>query len=188
MVGASITRDRTATKLLEGYRNGMLAMALAVVLASIPSLLFNWTWALEPVSEKVMLATPVDLAQQLILHLGPAARPLALLGGFAVCLVLGGLAGAVAASPRGRLPGFVLPLAALFLLCIALFIVFPPLDPRASRHPGRAVRGGAGVAPYHCTSRSARGAGRAEAATSSVHLRQHAHRARRHGPDRVASG
>ncbi len=107
----------------------MLAMAPAMVIASGLSLLFNWPWALEPLAEKVMLATPVDIAQQLILRLGPAARPLALLGGFAVSLVLGGLVGAVTAIPHGRLPACLPPVAALLLLCATLFIVFPPLDP-----------------------------------------------------------
>jgi hypothetical protein len=107
----------------------MLAMAPAVVLASGLSLLFNWPWALEPMCAKVMLATPVDLAQQLILHLGPAARPLALMGGFAVSRMLGGLVGARSAVPHGVLPGWVPPVAALLLRCVTLFIVFPPLDP-----------------------------------------------------------
>jgi DMSO/TMAO reductase YedYZ molybdopterin-dependent catalytic subunit len=104
----------------------MLAMAAAVVIASVPSLLFNWPWALEPITEKVMLATPVDIAQLLILHLGAGAGPLALLGGFALYLLLGGALGAIAALSSTPVPGLVPPLAALLMLLLVLFVVVPP--------------------------------------------------------------
>jgi DMSO/TMAO reductase YedYZ molybdopterin-dependent catalytic subunit len=115
-------------RLSHGYRQGLLAMAPAVIVSSLPSLIFNWPWALEPVTEQVMLATPVDLAQQLLIHLGPSARPLALLGGFAVYLLLGAAAAVVAALPRGRVAQAAYPGLAMVLLLLAVFFLFAPRD------------------------------------------------------------
>jgi DMSO/TMAO reductase YedYZ molybdopterin-dependent catalytic subunit len=103
-------------------------MAPAVVVASIPSLLLNWPWALEPITERVMQRTPVDLAQQLILRLGVAAKPLALLGGFAICLLLGGLIGAVASALARHMPPPLRFAIVAALALTALFALFPPLD------------------------------------------------------------
>src|SRR6185437_9246389 len=86
------------------YRRGMLAMAPAVVLSSLVSLLGNWPWTLEPMTEWVMLTTPVDLAARLLLDLGPLARPLALLGGFALSLLIGGVGGLIAGPAPGAYP------------------------------------------------------------------------------------
>ena len=115
---------------MDHYRRGILAMAPAIVVATIPSVLFNWPWPLEPIAEKVMLTTPVDLAQQLLLRLGPLARPLGLFGGFAVALVIGGIVALIAlpmpGAPRPRLSP-IRALLALAVLVLALFVLFPPL-------------------------------------------------------------
>jgi len=87
------------------YQRGLRAMAPAVVLSSVVSILGNWPWTLEPMADWVMLATPVDLADRLLLDLGSLSRPLALLGGFALSLAIGGLGGLIAgpAASRGEL-------------------------------------------------------------------------------------
>jgi DMSO/TMAO reductase YedYZ molybdopterin-dependent catalytic subunit len=80
-------------------------MAPAVVLSSMVSILGNWPWTLEPLTDWVMLTTPVDLADRLLLDLGSLARPLALLGGFALFLGIGGVGGLIAGpapSPSDR--------------------------------------------------------------------------------------
>ena len=90
------------------YQRGMLAMAPAVVLSTVVSILGNWPWTLEPMTEWVMLSTPVDLAARLLLDLGSLARPLALLGGFALSLLIGGVGGLIAGpapSPGERTSG-----------------------------------------------------------------------------------
>ena len=120
------------------YRRGVLAMLPAVVISSGCSLLLNRAWALEPITERVMLLTPVDLSQQLLLRFGAYARPLALFGGLAIAIAIGGITSVVAGplSPRptrGVLPRLPVaqaarPTAALVLVVALLGAVFRPLD------------------------------------------------------------
>lgn len=120
------------------YRRGVLAMLPAAVVSSGYSLLLNRAWALEPITERVMLLTPVDLSQQLLLRFGTYARPLALFGGLAIAIAIGGIISVVAGlhprhAERGALSWAAAAqaarlLAALALLMALLGAVFQPLD------------------------------------------------------------
>jgi|GEM_PF-446039 len=118
----------------ELYRRGVLATLPALLVSSVYSFLWNRLWALEPITERVMLLTPVDLSQQLLLRLGTYARPLALFGGLAVCIAIGGVVSVVAgplpsahATGQRRKQTLVRPIFALAILLLILFVVFPPL-------------------------------------------------------------
>lgn len=120
----------------ELYRRGVLATLPALLVSSAYSFLWNRLWALEPITERVMLLTPVDLSQQLLLRLGIYARPLALFGGLAVCIAIGGVVSVVAgplppadAAGQSRVRQMARPILALAVLLLALFVVFPPLYP-----------------------------------------------------------
>lgn len=84
-----------------------------------------------------MTLTPVDLSQQLLLHLGVYARPLALFGALAVLIAIGGLTSALAGDVRlvsrvrrrARSLAFARMAAALLALGYALFAAFRPTDP-----------------------------------------------------------
>lgn len=117
----------------ELYRRGVLATLPALLVSSAYSFLWNRLWALEPITERVMLLTPVDLSQQLLLRLGTYARPLALFGGLAVCIAIGGIVSVVAGplppahAGQSRARQLARPMLALTVLLLALFVVFPPL-------------------------------------------------------------
>ncbi|MGH2447178.1 MAG: molybdopterin-dependent oxidoreductase [Chloroflexota bacterium] len=101
----------------------MLAAAAALV-GGLPS-------PLEGIAQTLMEWTPVGLASVLLLHAGTLARPGALLGSFAIALLIGGIAGvvAVAGGQVSRLLGLVLSAG---LLASVLFLPGPaaawPID------------------------------------------------------------
>ena len=137
----------------ELYRRGVLATLPALLVSSAYSFLWNRLWALEPITERVMLLTPVDLSQQLLLRLGTYARPLALFGGLAVCIAIGGVVSVIAgplppahAAGQPRARQLTRPILAIAVLLLALFVVFPPPPCPTHPDPGRAVRGGAKLA------------------------------------------
>jgi DMSO/TMAO reductase YedYZ molybdopterin-dependent catalytic subunit len=90
--------------LVDLYRRGVLATLPALLVSSAVSVLLNRPWALEPIADRVMMMTPVDLAQQLILHLGVYARPLALFGSVAFAIAIGGCASVLAGDLVWPLP------------------------------------------------------------------------------------
>jgi len=99
------TRTSVSTKASGvAYRNGSLAMMLALIVASVVALALRLPSPLEPVANGIMDRTPVSIAIPLLLRLGPLAQPLALCGAAALALLAGGLLGRVwgAPSPAGR--------------------------------------------------------------------------------------
>ena len=118
----------------ELYRRGVLATLPALLVSSVSSFLLNRPWALEPITERVMLLTPVDLSQQLLLRLGTYARPLALFGGLAICIAIGGVVSVIAgplppphATGQPRVRQLARPVLAFAVLLLILFVAFPPL-------------------------------------------------------------
>jgi len=99
------TRTSISTKASGvAYRNGSLAMMLALVAASVVALALRLPSPLEPVANGIMDRTPVIIAIPLLLRLGPLAQPLALCGAAALALLVGGLLGRLwgAPSPTSR--------------------------------------------------------------------------------------
>lgn len=89
-----ITRKRGAS-LRQGYQEGVWAVLLALIPTLLVTLLFRLPNPLNPLVERVMEWTPVDVAVIMLDVLGIWAKPLALWGGFAIAMVLGGVAGAL---------------------------------------------------------------------------------------------
>jgi len=114
-----------------GYRAGLRAMILALLLTVPLSVLGATPSPLEGVAERVMEWTPVALATPLLLGMGAWAKPLALLGAYAALLALGGVAGALAPPGLWRQGRLVVGLGraalAVALLGLALLVVMPPL-------------------------------------------------------------
>jgi DMSO/TMAO reductase YedYZ molybdopterin-dependent catalytic subunit len=81
--------------LRKSYQEGVWAVLLALLPALLVTLLFRTPNPLNPLVERVMEWTPVDVAVILLQVLGIWAKPFALWGGFAIAMVAGGLAGAL---------------------------------------------------------------------------------------------
>jgi lycopene cyclase domain-containing protein len=90
------------TELPRAWSSGLAAASGAAVLASAASTALAAPPALSAPAMLVMEATPVPAASWLLGALGEASRPLALLGGLALHLLVGGLIGAlVRCGPLG---------------------------------------------------------------------------------------
>ncbi len=106
------------------YRNGSLAMMLALVVASVAALALRLPSPLEPVADAIMDRTPVVIAIPLLLRLGPLAQPLALCGAAALALLVGGLLGRLYGQP----PALPRALLATALLVGLIAVVAPRAD------------------------------------------------------------
>ena len=73
------------------YEAGVWAVPLALLPAFLLSALFGQPSAIEPVVELFFVYTPLSLANLALNLLGPAARPLAIVGAIALMMMLGGL-------------------------------------------------------------------------------------------------
>lgn len=87
------TRGKITAVLSRGYRAGVIGAAVGGLLSTIVAAVFATDSVLEPLAQAVMQWTPIPIANVLMESLGPAARPLALLGALALLLVIGGLHG-----------------------------------------------------------------------------------------------
>ncbi|HET9109654.1 MAG TPA: molybdopterin-dependent oxidoreductase [Ktedonobacterales bacterium] len=109
----------------------MLAQAVGFALAALAQV----PPPLEPLTEAIMQATPVTLANTLLDALGPLARPLALIGAAALCLPVAGLvalASPAAAAPTAGQPArwwarwaLVAALALALMTPLALLAAYP---------------------------------------------------------------
>lgn len=79
-----------------GYRCGMFGGVAGGLLSTIMAAVLAVPSALEPLAQAVMQWTPIPVANVLMQRLGPAARPLALLGALGILLVVGGGLGVIA--------------------------------------------------------------------------------------------
>lgn len=118
------------------YENGVWAMPLALAPAFLFAAARGVPTPLEPLSEAIMLLTPVNLATTLLSALGGFAPTVGLLGAIAVCLPIGGLLGLGAPGPgaRGR-AGLWWPrwaLVAILALLLALPLAFAATSPDAA--------------------------------------------------------
>jgi DMSO/TMAO reductase YedYZ molybdopterin-dependent catalytic subunit len=73
------------------YEAGVWAVPLALFPGFVASALFGQPSAIEPVVELLFASTPISLANLVLNLLGPAARPLAIVGAIALLMLLGGL-------------------------------------------------------------------------------------------------
>jgi len=85
------------------YRNGSVAMVVALLCASVAALALHAASPLEPVAGVLMDRTPVPIAIPLLQLLGPLARPLALWGAATIALNVGGLLALVYPRVEGHL-------------------------------------------------------------------------------------
>lgn len=80
---------------IRGYQRGVLAVVPAVLVGTLVATLAGIAGPLEGPAEWLMEWTPVPIATELLLHFSAVARPAALLGSFALLLLLGGLSSAL---------------------------------------------------------------------------------------------
>ncbi len=80
------------------YEAGVWAIPLALIPSFLFSALFGQPSCTEPLIEFIIVHTPLAVANVLLNALGPAARPLALVGSIALLLPIGGLLGILAPS------------------------------------------------------------------------------------------
>ncbi len=84
------------------YEAGVWAIPLALAPGFLLSALFSVPPPLEPLTEFVMQATPISIANVLLAALGSFARAAALLGAIAICLPIGGSIALLAPGTRGK--------------------------------------------------------------------------------------
>ena len=99
-----MSADATVARYPRGWRFGAGAWACLLALGGGFALaaLAQVPPPLEPLTEAIMQATPVTFANALLTSLGELARPLALIGGAALCLPLAGLI--ALAAPAEQVP------------------------------------------------------------------------------------
>lgn len=110
---------------MSGYRLGVIAMLLAIVVSSWLSLAMRWPSPFEAPGETVVEWTPLPIATLLLLNLHGLAPALALLGSVAVLLLMGGVAGSVS---RLGASGYPAALISGCLLTLLIWWVLLPYD------------------------------------------------------------
>ncbi|MBI3968778.1 MAG: lycopene cyclase domain-containing protein [Chloroflexi bacterium] len=117
LVGSGAPGGVVLGRLQAGYRAGVVWALVGALLATVVAVLRGESSPLWLLASWVMEATPVAAATWLLESLGTLARPLGLLGGLALALVLGGVVGAVARAGR-----FGPPLALVLLSVVAYLL------------------------------------------------------------------
>ena len=107
------------------YRTGVIAMLGALVVSGVVSAVLHWASPAEPIAERVMQWTPIDIATFLLLHLQRPGLIAALLGASALLMLIGGIGGLSVALISLRWLSAVVATAAVVIL---LLIVFTPFD------------------------------------------------------------